>query len=115
MHCEEDLSLGEIAQEAGISRQAVHDVLVRTAQKLFDLEKRMGLAHRFRRASLALRKNIFKSGISANAKEQNASNLARHFQKRKKTAFCRVAVFLPGICAGRRANRPGGHGTGAHP
>lgn len=49
MHCEEDLSLGEIAQEAGISRQAVHDVLVRTAQKLFDLEKRMGLAHRFRR------------------------------------------------------------------
>ena len=38
MHCEEDLSLGEIAQEAGISRQAVHDLLSRAAHQLFELE-----------------------------------------------------------------------------
>lgn len=54
MHCEEDLSLGEIAEEAGITRQGVHDVLMRTAQKLFDLENRLGLARRFTRMEAGL-------------------------------------------------------------
>lgn len=44
MHCEEDLSLGEIAQEAGISRQAVHDLLSRAAHQLFELEGKLGMA-----------------------------------------------------------------------
>ncbi|MDO4483133.1 MAG: YlxM family DNA-binding protein [Clostridia bacterium] len=49
LHCEEDLSMGEIAQEAGISRQGVHDMLTRTAQKLFDYERKLGMATRFAR------------------------------------------------------------------
>ena len=49
LHCEEDLSLGEIAQEAGISRQGVHDMLTRAAQRLFDTEEKLGMAARFRR------------------------------------------------------------------
>ncbi len=49
LHCEEDLSLAEIAQEAGISRQGVHDMLTRAAQRLFDMEKKLGMAARFRR------------------------------------------------------------------
>jgi len=49
LHCEEDMSLGEIAQEAGVSRQGVHDMLTRAAQKLFDMEERLGLASRFTR------------------------------------------------------------------
>ena len=48
LHCEEDLSLGEIAQEAGISRQGVHDMLTRAAQRLFDMEEKLGMAARFR-------------------------------------------------------------------
>ena len=28
LHCEEDLSLGEIAGEVGVSRQAVHEALI---------------------------------------------------------------------------------------
>ena len=36
LHCEEDMSLGEIAQEAGISRQGVHDQLTRAARRLHD-------------------------------------------------------------------------------
>ena len=47
LHCEEDLSLGEIAQEAGVSRQGVHDMLTRAAQKLFDMEEKLGVAARF--------------------------------------------------------------------
>ena len=54
LHCEEDMSLGEIAQEAGISRQGVHDMLTRTAAKLFDMEKRLGMAERFRRMEQGL-------------------------------------------------------------
>ena len=49
LHCEEDLSLGEIAQEAGISRQGVHDMLTRAAQRLFDMEEKLGMAARFQR------------------------------------------------------------------
>ena len=49
LHCEEDLSLAEIAQEAGISRQGVHDMLTRAAQRLFDMEEKLGMAARFRR------------------------------------------------------------------
>lgn len=49
LHCEEDMSLGEIAQEAGVSRQGVHDMLTRTAAKLFDMEDKLGMAARFTR------------------------------------------------------------------
>lgn len=49
LHCEEDLSLAEIAQEAGISRQGVHDMLTRAAQRLFEMEEKLGMAARFRR------------------------------------------------------------------
>ena len=54
MHCEEDLSLGEIAQEAGISRQGVHEMLTRASQRLFELEERLGMAARFRRVEEGL-------------------------------------------------------------
>lgn len=49
LHCEEDLSLGEIAQEAGVSRQGVHEMLARAAQKLWDMEAKLGVAARFAR------------------------------------------------------------------
>ena len=49
LHCEEDMSLAEIAQEAGVSRQGVHDMLTRAAQRLFEMEEKLGMAARFRR------------------------------------------------------------------
>ncbi len=49
LHCEEDLSLGEIAQEVGISRQAVHETLARAASRLREMEDALGVAARFRR------------------------------------------------------------------
>ena len=49
MHCEEDMSLGEIAQVAGVSRQGVHDMLTRAARRLFEMEEKLGMAARFRR------------------------------------------------------------------
>ena len=49
LHCEEDFSLGEIAEEVGISRQAVHETLNRAASRLNEMETSLGVAARFRR------------------------------------------------------------------
>ena len=54
LHCEEDLSLGEIAEEVGISRQAVHETLLRAADRLTEMEKKLGVATRFRRMESGL-------------------------------------------------------------
>lgn len=44
----DDLSLGEIATESGISRQAVHDQIKRAEQQLLACEERLGLVSEFR-------------------------------------------------------------------
>ncbi|MBR5344757.1 MAG: DNA-binding protein [Clostridia bacterium] len=49
LHCEEDMSLMEIAQATGVSRQGVHETLVRAAGKLTGMEDKLHLADRFRR------------------------------------------------------------------
>ena len=43
----EDMSFGEIAEEVGVSRQAVHDLVRRTGQILADYEEKLGLADQF--------------------------------------------------------------------
>ena len=42
LHYEEDLSLGEIAEELGVSRQNVHELITRSAQKLRKYEEALG-------------------------------------------------------------------------
>ncbi len=42
-----DLSLGEIASEEGISRQGVHDMVKRCAKKLMDYENKLHLVEKF--------------------------------------------------------------------
>lgn len=50
----EDLSLAEIADERGISRQGVRDAIKRSEQQLFEMEERLGLAKRFGHVQEAL-------------------------------------------------------------
>lgn len=45
-----DMSLGEIAEERGISRQGVHDLLRRCDKILQDYENKLHLVERFTRA-----------------------------------------------------------------
>jgi len=47
LYYEQDLSLGEIADLEGTSRQAVHDVLRRAEKTLFDYEDKLALAAKF--------------------------------------------------------------------
>ncbi len=66
MYCEEDLSLGEIARDAGVSRQSVYNLLSRTSEKLFHLEESLGMAKRFQ---------MIQSGIEACIRALDRQNL----------------------------------------
>lgn len=43
---DEDLSLKEIAEEEGVSRQAVSDVIKRSSEKLLEYEQKLGLVEK---------------------------------------------------------------------
>ena len=47
LYYNEDLSLAEIAAQTGITRQGVRDSIKRSEEKLFELEKKLGLFKRF--------------------------------------------------------------------
>jgi len=47
LYNEENLSLGEIAEEFGISRQGVHDALHKAQKALEEYEQKLGLVERF--------------------------------------------------------------------
>ena len=47
----DDLSLSEIAQNEGISRQGVRDAVKRAESQLFDMEQKLGYAERTRRVN----------------------------------------------------------------
>ena len=53
----EDLSLAEIAEEKGITRQGVRDGIKRAEQQLLEMEERLGLAKRFRSVQEELRRS----------------------------------------------------------
>jgi len=49
LHCNQDLSLGEIAEQLKISRQGVHDFVKRGKNLLNGYEAKLGLLERFER------------------------------------------------------------------
>ena len=54
LYHEENLSLSEIAQEFGISRQGVHDALKNAQEALADYEEKLGLVARFEKTNEAI-------------------------------------------------------------
>ena len=55
LYFENDYSLSEIAEELGISRQAVHDTIKKSKKVLSDCEERLGLVSRFSERERALK------------------------------------------------------------
>ena len=47
LYHQEDLSLGEIAEQYGVSRQAIYDTLRRSQNILLNLEEKLGLIQRY--------------------------------------------------------------------
>ena len=56
LYYNQDYSLSEIAQTAGISRQGVHELLTRAARKMFEMEEKLHVAARFQRVENGLEK-----------------------------------------------------------
>ncbi|MGX8774631.1 MAG: YlxM family DNA-binding protein [Bacillota bacterium] len=54
LYNEENLSLAEIAEEFGISRQGVHDALHKAQKALEEYERKLGLVERFSATSEAI-------------------------------------------------------------
>lgn len=67
-----DLSLGEIAEERGISRQGVHDLIRRCDRILQDYESKLHLVERFARAKETVREIQELSGTAARMEEAQA-------------------------------------------
>ena len=52
----EDLSLSEIASQAGISRQGVHDIITRAEKTLLEFEEKTGVVKRWNETRAQLEK-----------------------------------------------------------
>lgn len=62
MRCNQDLSLGEIAEAQGVSRQAVYDNLSRTEALLRRMEENIGMVQRDRAVREALQEILTAAG-----------------------------------------------------
>ena len=49
LYYDDDLSLSEISEQAGITRQGVRDAVKRAEAQLFELEEKIGMVRRFSR------------------------------------------------------------------
>ncbi|MGI6449868.1 MAG: YlxM family DNA-binding protein [Desulfitobacteriia bacterium] len=73
LYYQEDYSLSEIAEQEGISRQAVHDLLKRTERILEGYEHKLGLVKRFQKErdkltrTQALLENITRNDFATEA------------------------------------------------
>lgn len=68
----DDLSLSEIAENEGITRQGVRDAIKRAENQLFDMEKKLGFAERSRKINDGL-KIIMDSADEINTYNMNCS------------------------------------------
>ena len=72
LYHEENLSLSEIAEEFGISRQGVHDALKNAEKALMEYEEKLGLVEKFQRSSDAVRKiDDMIDGIMVSLEKEN--------------------------------------------
>jgi len=76
LYYNEDLSLAEIAENAGISRQGVRDVIVRAEAAMQEVEDKIGIIRRFQ----ARRPHL--DAIAAAAEELKVINY-RHYEDRR--------------------------------
>lgn len=68
LHHNEDLSLSEIAENVGITRQGVHDIIVRAENTLLETERKTGLLRRFSEMQAGIAKAL---ALAGELKEQS--------------------------------------------
>lgn len=83
LHYNNDYSLGEIAEELGISRQGVYDSIRKGRAALEAYEARLGLAARFREQEASMRKAL--SYLNKVEREVPEAAKSKSFQEAVKT------------------------------
>ena len=84
MHYNQDLSLGEIAQELSISRQAVYDNLSRTEALLKNMEEKTGCVRRDRQLRRAMEQIAEAANELISHPDSRVSQLAEDILSRAK-------------------------------
>jgi len=82
-----DLSLGEIAEDSGITRQGVYDILHRALSTLQNFEKKLGMVDRY----LFLKKEIEKI---LNLLKELEPGVAADYKQKYKDVYNSVASLL---------------------
>ena len=72
LHCNQDLSMAEIAEELSISRQGVYDFIKKGRERLLEYEDKLGLLERFTVNNTELKnvRNLLVQGYSEKALEK---------------------------------------------
>ncbi|WRS27436.1 YlxM family DNA-binding protein [Oscillospiraceae bacterium MB08-C2-2] len=83
LYYNEDLSLAEISEHSGITRQGVRDSIKRAELQLLEYEEKLGLALRFRTIKEGLDEIIRHAGElqAAGLRSGSADELYRHTQR----------------------------------
>lgn len=84
----DDLSLSEIAENEGITRQGVRDAIKRAETQLFDMEKKLGIADRARRTKEGL------NAILECADEINDYNMNSTLSKEINEAIIKIKSVI---------------------
>lgn len=85
----DDLSLGEIAEQFDVTRQAVHDTLKRAEQTLTNYEEKLGLVQKFSQEEQSLAEainliNRFESGQDSKGLHKSKSILQEILNNRQE-------------------------------
>ena len=94
LYYNEDLSLGEIAENYGISRQGVRDVIVRAEAAMQGIEDKTGLIRRFMLMQPKITA-IEEAASLASAPASMSMRLARFRLSRFCCSLCAVGAALP--------------------
>ena len=82
LHYNEDLSLAEIAEQTGISRQGVWDMIRRADAMMNDIEKKTGLVKRFNECAAVLSELEDMLAELESVTQGRANELARQIRKK---------------------------------
>lgn len=74
MYYDYDMSLAEIAEEEGVTRQAIHDIVGRASKKLQIYEEKLGLINKLNQIKSEI--NVILESIEKKSKEEIANDIS---------------------------------------
>ncbi len=73
----EDLSLSEIAENVGITRQGVYDIVVRAENTMMEIEEKTGVIHRFNEIQTKITRAVsLAEEIKKQAQDETSAEMA---------------------------------------